>query len=225
MSDDLDRLEPLTAVLTRDERWQLMGNRTLEQHHAIIAQYELHAGVPSAVAQQFENARNTWLYAFFSYQLMQVAVMQLHIAGEAALKERARCEGVNLRSKQANTLEKLLNLALTRGWLRDAGFSLVAEPFPLEDEPSEGYAERLATAFRKIRNSLAHGDVLLTPNVGWAFLAVRDLINQLFPPDLPVHAGIEDASSGQVRGLSEKIRTQGAVSQPFQILTAFEFKT
>jgi hypothetical protein len=45
----------------------------------------------------------------------------------------------------------------------------------------QDYARRLADAFRHIRNSLAHGEVLLDPNLDWAFSAVRDMINQLFP--------------------------------------------
>lgn len=45
----------------------------------------------------------------------------------------------------------------------------------------QDYAKRLVEAFRQLRNGLAHGEVILAPNLGWAFLAVRDLINQLFP--------------------------------------------
>jgi hypothetical protein len=36
-------------------------------------------------------------------------------------------------------------------------------------------------AFRNIRNALAHGEVILKHNVSCEFMAVRDLINQLFP--------------------------------------------
>ena len=61
VSDDLDGLEPLASVMTRDERWRVFGNRSLEQHHALIAQYALHDGVPLTVAQHLENARNAWL--------------------------------------------------------------------------------------------------------------------------------------------------------------------
>lgn len=176
-----DGLEFLPEVLERDERWRAFGNRSIEQHHALIAQYSLHAGVPSAVAQHFENARNTWLYAFFSYRLLQVALMQVHVAGEAAIKDRARREGINLKSKQADTLEKLLRIALERRWLLDANFSVVADAAPSDTAGKQDYARRLADAFRHIRNSLAHGEVLLDPNLGWAFRAVRELINQLFP--------------------------------------------
>lgn len=54
------------------------------------------------------------------------------------------------------------------------------EPFvgPLHEQD---YARGVVAAFRKIRNALAHGEVILKPNVSWEFLAVRDLINQLFP--------------------------------------------
>ena len=137
--------------------------------------------MPLGVRQHYENARNAWLYAFFSYRLLQVALMQVHVTGEAAMKERAKREGINLKSKQANTLEKLLDMALARRWLLDAHFAVVADAAACGSAGEQDYARRLADAFRHIRNSLAHGEVLLDPNLDWAFSAVRDMINQLFP--------------------------------------------
>ena len=130
MSMEDDGFKELTEVFVGDERWRAFGNRSIEQHHALIVQYSLHDGVPSTVAQHFENARNTWLYAFFSYRLLHVALMQVHVAGEAAIKERARREGINLKAKNASTLEKLLNIALERRWLLDANFQVVASAAP-----------------------------------------------------------------------------------------------
>lgn len=179
MNNDIDGLEPLAAVLTRDERWLFIGNRTIEQHHALIAQYVLHRGVPSSVIQHFENAKNTWLYAFYSYRLLQVALLQLHVAGEAAIKEKARREDINL--KKANTLEKLLQIALERNWLQDANFSVAAESGPVVKSQPQSYSQLLTEAFRGLRNSLAHGEVMLDPTLSWAFQAVGELINQLFP--------------------------------------------
>jgi hypothetical protein len=66
MSDLSDGLEPLSSVLLRDERWRALGNRTLDEHHTMIASYALRAGVPADVLQHYENARNAWLYAFFN---------------------------------------------------------------------------------------------------------------------------------------------------------------
>ena len=198
MPDEIDRLKPLAEVLYRDESWRVFGNRSLEQHHGLVAGYSLHCGVPSTVIQHFENAKNTWLYAFFSYRLVHVALVQLHVAGEAAVKERAKCAGINTKGK---TLNDLLNLALERRWLLDVNFEVTADRakneaehletlsfMGIEREPFVGplheqdYAKGLVAAFRNIRNALAHGEVILKPNVSWEFLAVRDLINQLFPP-------------------------------------------
>lgn len=199
MSDrtpEIEGLKPLAGVLSRDEIWGFIGNRSLEQHHVLIAQYALHDGVPAAVVQQYENARNTWLYAFFSYRLLQVALMQAHVAGEAAIKARAKFEGVDT---EKTTLKALLDMALARRWLLDVNFEVTADRakreaehlemlhfMGVEHEPFVGplheqdYAKGLVNAFRHIRNALAHGEVLLKPNLGWEFMAVRDLINQLF---------------------------------------------
>jgi hypothetical protein len=196
-ADSIDRLKPVQEVLDRDERWRYFGDRSLEQHHQLIDQYVLHAGVPDAIAQHFENARSAWLYSFFSYRLLQAALLQVHLAGEVAIKERAKREGINIKTR---TLAELLDLALTHRWLLDARFEVTAdraerqsehiamlrfsgiecEPFvgPLHEQD---YARGLVDAFRRIRNSLAHGEVILTPNLTWEFMAVRDLINQLFP--------------------------------------------
>lgn len=192
----IDRLKPLSEVLERDEPWRYFGNRTLEQHHELIEQYAVHAGVPAAVAQHYENARNTWLYSFFSYRLLQVAILQIHLAGEVAIKERARLEGISPKKK----LVDLLEIALEKRWLLDTNFEVTAEKYQREAEhlemlrfmgtPAEpfvgpiheqDYAKGLIGAFRSIRNALAHGEVILKPNLSWEFLAVRDMINQLFP--------------------------------------------
>jgi len=197
MADLSDGLEPLPSVLGRDERWRAFGNRTLDQHHAMIDRYALQSGVPVEVWQHYENARNTWLYAFFNYRLLQVALMQVHVAGEAAIKARAKLEGLDTTKFK---LKDLLDMALERRWLLDVNFEVVAdragreaehlemlrfmgiarEPFvgPLHEQD---YAKGLVEAFRKIRNALAHGEVVLKPNLSWEFLAVRDLIHQLFP--------------------------------------------
>ena len=194
--DDCDCLKPLAEVSGRDERWRILDNRSIEQHHALVAGYSLHEGVPKTVAQHFESARNMWLYAFFSYRLLQVALVQMHVAGEAAVKERAKREGINIKSA---TLEKLLDIAIERRWLLDVNFEVTADRpqreseqlemlrfMGVEQEPFVGplheqdYAKGLVKAFRQIRNSLAHGEVILKPNLSWEFTAVRDLINQLF---------------------------------------------
>ena len=106
------------------------------------------------------------------------------MAGEMAIKERAKRESINLKSQSANTLVKLLRIVLQRRWSLDANFEVTARAAPSDTAGEQDYAQRLADAFRRLRNELAHGGVFLDPSPGWAFTAVRDLINQLFPANV-----------------------------------------
>jgi hypothetical protein len=64
-----------------------------------------------------------------------------------------------------------------RGHLREMGEERELLVGPLH---GQDFAKRWVEAFRQIRNALTHGGVILDPNLGGAFLAVWDLINQLF---------------------------------------------
>ena len=76
--------------------------------------------------------------------------------------------------------EKLRLTVLQRRWSPDANFEVTARAAPSDTAGEQDYAQRLADAFRRLRNELAHGGVFLDPSPGWAFTAVRDLISQLF---------------------------------------------
>ena len=39
MLDEIDRLKSLVEVTNRDVRWDALGNRSLEEHHRLIAQF------------------------------------------------------------------------------------------------------------------------------------------------------------------------------------------
>jgi hypothetical protein len=193
---EIEPLKPLALVLERDENWRYFGDRTMKQHHGLIEQYKLHSGVPAAVAQHYENARNAWLYSFFAYRLVQVAVFQVHLAGESAIKMRAVSEGINVKNK---SLMELLDIAVEQRWLLDINFELTrdreiqendhlkmlagmgvpCQPFvgPIHEQ---AYTRDFVDAFRRIRNAVAHGEVILMHNLSWQFLAIRDVINQLF---------------------------------------------
>jgi len=198
----LDGLKPLAEVLEPDERWSYFS-RTLEKHHALISSVGLNETVPDKVRQQFENARNAWLYAFFAYRLLSVATLTVHVACEAAVKERAKRDGVPA-SKTGNLLN-LLNEAVARGWLNDAGFSASAKrealwndqrevllaagqadigPWPEPEDPQD-HTRQVVHAIRTLRNSMAHGDAILVPTLLPTFQAAADFINQLFPAPSP----------------------------------------
>lgn len=194
----MDPLKPLAEVLVPDERWRFFS-RALEDHHAMISSIALNDSVPEKVHQQFENARNAWLYAFFAYRLLAVAELAVHVACEAAVKARAEQDG--LPASKTGNLVNLLNEAVSRGWLTDEGFSASADrearwneqrevllavgrpdigPWQEPEDPQD-HTRRVVTAIRKLRNSMAHGNPHLVPNLSPTFQAAADFINQLFP--------------------------------------------
>lgn len=193
----MDPLKPLSEVLEPDERWRYFS-RTLDQHHALISSVGLNEAVPEKVRQLFENARNTWLYSFFAYRLLSVAALAVHVACEGAVKERAERDG--LPSGKARNLQSLLNEALSREWVTDAGFSASASrearwneqrevlqvlgcddigPWQEPEDP-QSHTREIVDAIRTLRNCMAHGETFLVPNLAPMFQAAADFINQLF---------------------------------------------
>lgn len=155
--------------------------------------------VPEEVAQHFDNARNAWLYAYFSYRLLTVALATVHMACESAVKARARLE--RLPGWKKKRFQELLDAAIANRWLVDAGFAAVAHregrweeeramllaiggadvgPY-VEPTDDQDHARKVVSAVRGLRNALAHGEQILINNIAPAFRAAADLINQLFP--------------------------------------------
>lgn len=207
----LDSLKPLAEVSIPDERWKFFST-ILETHHALIAGIQLNPSVPEEVGQHFENARNVWLYAYFSYSLLTVALATVHVACESAIKTRARQEG--LPGWEKKKLYELLEVAIANRWLVDAEFvaaehretrwkeqralllAIGAEDVGPYVEPSDDqdHTRRVLSAVRTLRNALMHGELLLTPNVAPVFRAAADLINQLFPAEPPRHTESFDST-------------------------------
>lgn len=204
---NLDRLKPLADVLIPDDRWKLFS-RTLEDHHALISNIQLNESVPEEVQQHFENARNAWLYSFFAYRLLTVALTTVHTACETAVRTRAKHEG--LPGWDRKPLFQLLDTAISNRWIVDSGFAAAEHREALWEEErvmllaigaadigpyvkpadDQDHAKKVADAVRELRNALAHGEKILTNSIFPAFRAAADLINQLFP-----HALETDASN------------------------------
>lgn len=93
-------LKSKAEVLSEDPWWKGFGvpdrelgvrRRTFDDYYDSIAQLRLHESVPEQVAQSFENARNTCLYAFFAHRLLMVAELQVRVSVEYGLREKANC--------------------------------------------------------------------------------------------------------------------------------------
>lgn len=204
---NLEPLKPLADVLIPDDRWKLFS-RTLEDHHALISNIQLNDSVPEEVQQHFENARNAWLYSFFAYRLLTVALTTVHTACETAIRARAKQEG--LSGWDRKPLFQLLDTAISNRWIVDSGFAASEHREALWEEDrdmllaigaadigpyvkptdDQDHAKKVADAVRELRNALAHGEQILTSSISPAFRAAADLINQLFP-----HALETDASN------------------------------
>jgi hypothetical protein len=137
----LDRFKPLDEVLVADARWGYFG-RSLEDHHGLIASIVLNDGVPEDVRQNYENARNAWLYSFFAYRLLSVAFLTLLVACESAIRARVAAEGyqkhASARLVLRNSLahgETLLKHNLSHEFQAAADF--INQLFPLTDAAKE----------------------------------------------------------------------------------------
>lgn len=174
--------------------------KTLEDHHAEAAAQALHAGVPSDVAEQFDTARNLYLYTWFSYPLVHVA--ELHALGTVEFGLRVRFAPASKR----RYLGPLLRLALTKQLVRDDQMRMWQrrklareqqqteedqwsedirrlfahpQPEPASQDP-QSFVRHLPSRLHKYRNLLAHGGIYLHPRGAIVLELCCDLLNQIF---------------------------------------------
>ena len=134
---DPEKLRPLAFVCEPDPRSTVFGkidntigtarNIELSDHHEAIAPLTLHAGVPEDVVQQFETARNLYLYAWFVYRFYVVAEHHSLVCLELALRDRLKAESsagkIHYRGKKP-TLRPLLECAVQQGLIKNEGFEI-----------------------------------------------------------------------------------------------------
>lgn len=172
MSRDFKRLHELTQI---DESHILLGQvtgRTLDLNslYRAVESIELAATAPEDIRGQFNVARNMALYAYFFYALAPEVQLKTFTVIELALRRRAG-------DPKGKTLRPLLKLAVSEGWICDAGFRHIERP--LEDNP---YCHSLMNTLPAIRNDSAHGSTDLTSDTVWYLERCADLVNQLFHP-------------------------------------------
>lgn len=197
----------VTAFVTLDpDHPEGLRPTELRDYYEAAADLKLPDSVPEAVREYFDTVRMLWVYGWFYYPFYSVATVHTGLCVEIALKERFRSEGIPL-SRKSRTLEKMLEQAVQRRWIRPDGFETIRRreeneavwieiEAEWEDElaspmlaPSERASRmeagmrRLIDLVRKSRNRRAHptGLSLLMPGMTYAELQfVCDLIRQLF---------------------------------------------
>ena len=125
----------------------------------MVAPLEPSASVPQPIREQFDKARNAFVYSWFSYDMATLAEQQAYAVIEMGIREKLRIAG----AEPIRNLGRLLREADKRGWLGDDGAFLI-------------------NALPYSRNELAHGSSHLNPigSLEMIQLCAR-LLNRLFP--------------------------------------------
>ena len=133
---------------------------TVEEHHEAVAEITLSEHVPTPAKEAFDRARNTFVYAWFSYDLGALAEAQALFAVELALQLR-----LGPRVHPKDTISNLIEKATKDGHIA----------------PNAG-GPPLALVFRAMRNEWAHGSVHIhTPAMTLGLLRTcAGLINEAF---------------------------------------------
>jgi hypothetical protein len=119
-----DPLKPVDRITEPDPRHDGSAG-TRELLHANLDSIRLHAGVPMHVRQLFETAKNLSLYSWFVYRFHPIAQLIGYASLERALKERVAGERRVETDTVRETLHPLLELAATKGWLKNEHFEVV----------------------------------------------------------------------------------------------------
>lgn len=170
---------------------------TLDDWYSDIALIRLSGQVPEKIQEQFDTAKNVLLYSWFSYRLRMVALLYSFSVVENALRER-----LGYNKNKYRGLKRLLTEAIERGFLNDSGFHIpkVKETVVREEKRNDGilqeieyshipeedlrqsikYIEGLCQAIPRLRNSLAHGNICIFPEVLTPIIVHSEIINMLF---------------------------------------------
>jgi hypothetical protein len=148
---------------------QIIGTRlTLESLYESLDRIRLIESVPEEIRSQFNITKNLIIYSWFSYSLDPVAQLKTFILMEHALK--IKC------GKETWPLPKMIKKAISRGWIKDSGFSHVAvDP----NDPSK-YVRKMVEILPGLRNSAAHGSSSLSQNAVGHLKICSEWVNQLF---------------------------------------------
>lgn len=198
----MDKLKELSEIFAPDKRSEMFvildketgkfRTKTIEDHYAIVSRFVLHDGVPEKIRQHFETTKNLLLYSWFVYRFIPIAEFHSATTLEYALKLKS---GGKIRG-----LSSLIVHAISRGWVKNEGFSswqnrermreeqkrmdeelnkLAEDEIAFHEEPCD-YVGILKETIPNLRNAYAHGSSMLYPG-GYGKLEICvEFINQLY---------------------------------------------
>ncbi|SNC74479.1 hypothetical protein SAMN04487881_2380 [Marinobacter sp. es.048] len=147
----------------------LTGTRlTLESMYQALDEIKLVGFVPEEIQSQFNVTKNLTIYTWYSYSLDPVAQLKTYILIEHALKLKF--------DKENWSFPKLIRKAISRGWIKDSGFSHIE----VDPEDDTKYVRKMIGILPSLRNSAAHGSNGLHQNAVGHIKICSEWINQLF---------------------------------------------
>lgn len=185
-------LKPIDEILEPDPAQEFFVNinkitgetnaRTFRDHYSAVESINLTPSVPDDIREHFDTARNLLLYSWFIYRFMPVAELHAYSTVEHALRKRS--------GKEKYSLKKLLIFAIKAGWIKDKGFRLYnINEMPLGHEPRndskdnkdvQAYCKVILDSMPFLRNSLAHGNIMLNFSAFSILAICADIINQIY---------------------------------------------
>lgn len=166
-----------TSILEPDERFRNMagissdglsvGQFKIEDLYELVSPLNLHEKVPKEIKDQFDQARNAFLYSWFAYDLVTLAEQQSYAVVEAAIKCRAKEAGTGLNEKTG--LRGCIDHAVAKHWLKKDEFNNANNNLSGLD------------ILVLMRNELMHGRTHLIPNGSLTMMTLaHDVICALF---------------------------------------------
>ena len=132
-----------------------------------MAQINLEVAVPAEIREQFDKAKNTFVYSWYVYDMATLAEQHAYAVVEMAIRERIRELGV----RPPRGLKKLLKEAARCGWLNDQ-------------------ATHLIDLLPHMRNELVHGSASLNPFGSLDMIRVcAQILNDLYSRSLVTAGG------------------------------------
>jgi hypothetical protein len=186
----MEELKPLDKLLEPDPRLRYFSY-TLEGMHRTASAITLNPAVPEDVQDQFTIARNAYIYSWFVYPFLPVALLYSILAIELALQHRVKAANPQMfAAKREPTLFPLLSYAIQQRWISDVGFDVelpesaavpekIAKQF-LDIPHDQRYCYTLLDVLVGLRNDLAHGTYMLVPGMAPVLARGAELINQLY---------------------------------------------
>ncbi|WP_420789080.1 hypothetical protein ACOI2Q_18390 [Shewanella algae] len=171
--EDFKSLAELTQM---DSKHLAMGKLCgsvpcLQSMHQILSEETLNDAVPNAIKGQFNVAKNMAMYSYYFYALAPEVHLKTYRIIEQALVLR-------MPNSKRMTLKDRLELTIENGWIADAGFRHMNKT-----SANDAGCKELVDAMRALRNSQAHGSLMLVGDCIYHIKVCADFLNQLFPDD------------------------------------------